>query len=261
MMGLLPWRRSTIIETLTTQATLIMDANVLAAMARWPDVPDVYGWLSLTASGQWRLHPRGDAWQPGKQEPDESQATDGDSMAGNDPAGESITSPQILQFIDRNYTCDKHGQWYFQNGPQKVYVRLDAAPYILQTVGDSAGHTLYLHTHNGLDIKTITAWTLDESGKLYAQTEHGPGLIAGRDLAIVLGHIQTLEDADIIDVLESQPEPDEAIVVKASKLGSNQNATDSTVLFKTCAAKTIPQALGFVRYPQPTQIANTKPEK
>ncbi|MGB3277244.1 MAG: DUF2946 family protein, partial [Castellaniella sp.] len=30
-----------------------MDDQVLAAMARWPNVPAVHGWLSLTARGQW----------------------------------------------------------------------------------------------------------------------------------------------------------------------------------------------------------------
>src|SRR3546814_7173665 len=32
--------------------TATMDENVIAAMARWPDVPDVFGWLSLTERGQ-----------------------------------------------------------------------------------------------------------------------------------------------------------------------------------------------------------------
>src|SRR3546814_10640581 len=41
-----------------------MDEQVIAAMARWPDVPDVYGWLSLSERGEWRLHPQGDALRP-----------------------------------------------------------------------------------------------------------------------------------------------------------------------------------------------------
>src|SRR3546814_12269321 len=44
--------------------TATMDENVIAAMARWPDVPDVFGWLSLTERGQWRLHPQGAALLP-----------------------------------------------------------------------------------------------------------------------------------------------------------------------------------------------------
>ena len=91
-----------------------MDKRVLEAMARWPSVPDVYGWLSLTETGKWRLHPKGDATQA-------------------DTSGESITNTQIIGFINRNYTHCDNGQWYFQNGPQKVYVRLDAAPYIFHT--------------------------------------------------------------------------------------------------------------------------------
>src|SRR5690606_15898587 len=32
-----------------------MDPEVLAAIAKWPNVPAVYGWLGLTARGEWRL--------------------------------------------------------------------------------------------------------------------------------------------------------------------------------------------------------------
>ena len=148
-----------------------MDEQVIAAMARWPDVPAVCGWLSLTESGQWRLHPQGDALQ----QPEKS--------------GESISSPQILAFINRNYTSDDRGQWYFQNGPQRVYVRLDAAPYIAHTVMTSNGQ-LVLRTQTGLDIHALQALYLDDDGRLYAASEHGPALIAGRDLPALLEALQ-----------------------------------------------------------------------
>ena len=32
-----------------------MDPAVLRGMARWPDVPAVYGWLALDRRGNWRL--------------------------------------------------------------------------------------------------------------------------------------------------------------------------------------------------------------
>lgn len=255
MMGLLPALRSTIVEQSTTQATLIMDANVLAAMARWPDVPDVYGWLSLTENGQWRLHPRGDAWPSDAQGWDAAvTADDGSLVGGADTAGESITSPQILQFINRNYASDELGQWFFQNGPQKVYVRLDAAPYILQTTNDSADDTFRLRTHNGLEVTATTAWILDETGKLYAQTEHGPGLVAGRDLATVLNGIRTPDGISILDVLEQTPHLNSTIDVQAPTQAS-------TVLFKACTAKTVPQALGFVRYPRATPANRPNPQE
>ena len=36
-----------------------MDDIVKQAMAKWPDVPNVYGWLSLDRRGVWRI--KGDA--------------------------------------------------------------------------------------------------------------------------------------------------------------------------------------------------------
>lgn len=77
-----------------------MDETVLAAMARWPDVPHVYGWLSLTARGQWRMR------------------------------GEPIANAAIRDFIGRNYGCDEDGRWFFQNGPQRVYVTLELTPWV-----------------------------------------------------------------------------------------------------------------------------------
>jgi hypothetical protein len=33
-----------------------------------------------------------------------------------------------VNFIQRNYDHDAQGQWFFQNGPQRVYVELEATP-------------------------------------------------------------------------------------------------------------------------------------
>lgn len=164
-----------------------MDDNVLAAMARWPDVADVYGWLSLSEQGQWRLHPDGDAWHPGR------------PCRPPFPAGASIESPQIRGFIARNYGCDTRGRWYFQNGPQRVYVRLDAAPYILLTGNTPSA----LQTHNGLAVGRIDGWWLDDQGRLYAQTDHGPGMISGRDAPAVFEALHTPEGEPLLSTLES----------------------------------------------------------
>jgi len=161
-----------------------MDEQVIAAMARWPDVPAVYGWLSLTESGQWRLHPAGDAIQH------------------PESPGEAITSPQILAFIDRNYDADEHGQWYFQNGPQRVYVRLDAAPFTVHTAIDDASAQLKLRTHTGLDVRDIQALYLDETGRLHMATDRGPALVAGRDLPALLDAFEGGPDA-LADGLEA----------------------------------------------------------
>ena len=76
-----------------------MDPSVLSAIRKWPDVPDVFGWLSLDLRGNWRLK------------------------------GDVIANPGICEFIGRNYAADPHGRWFFQNGPQRVFVSLAYAPF------------------------------------------------------------------------------------------------------------------------------------
>lgn len=210
-----------------------MDENVIAAMARWPNVPDVYGWLSLTASGLWRLHPRGDAWQE----------------QNSGAAGESISSPQIIRFIDRNYTCDERRRWFFQNGPQKVYVRLDAAPYVLHTAGNTCGDTVHLNTHTGLEDVTVEEWWLDDLGRLYARTEHGPGLIAGRDLPAVLDALHTTEGLSLMNALDADPGLSRDAALRA--LNASSAAARPAVPLRMCRAADIPARLGFVGNPRP----------
>lgn len=155
-----------------------MDPSVKDAIARWPDVPAVFGWLSLDARGRWRLHPQGRAAQGGP--------------------GESITNAQILGFINRNYEHDEAGRWFFQNGPQRVYLRLDAAPYVLRLSDDS--RTLVTHTDAAVD--TVSGWWLDDSGQLYAMTPLGPGIVLDRDLPALLDRLTTEKDAPLLDALD-----------------------------------------------------------
>jgi hypothetical protein len=167
-----------------------MDQSVLDAIARWPNVPAVYGWLSLSARGAWRLHPLGDA------------------QLGGDGTG--ITNTQILGFIGRNYTCEPDGRWFFQNGPQRVYVRLDAAPFVLHLRPDS--HALV--TQNDLPIKTITHWFADDEGQLYAQTDQGPARIDDRDLLGLTEVIESETGQALLDALETLEPQDAASLAR-----------------------------------------------
>jgi hypothetical protein len=156
-----------------------MDQSVLDALQRWPNVPAVYGWLSLSARGDWRLHPLGDA-------------------QGGGP-GEGISNPQILSFMGRNYACESNGAWFFQNGPQRVYVRLDAAALIVHVRPEESA----LVTHHGKHIQQVSAWFADDTGQLYAQTDLGGVRIDDRDLLRLSEILQTDDGTSLLDTLET----------------------------------------------------------
>lgn len=156
-----------------------MDEQVLAAMARWPSVPAVAGWLSLDVRGQWRLHPDGRGREGGP--------------------GVSISNPQILAFMSRNYSHDGQGRWFFQNGPQRVFVRLDATPRIAQIGADGT----QLIDHTGHSCQQPVAWLVDEACRLYLLDSAGPMLIDDRALTAVTQAMEA--DAQSLERLLDAP--------------------------------------------------------
>lgn len=135
-----------------------MDDIVKQAMAKWPNVPHCYGWLALDARGNWRMRD------------ERAQALK--------LAGDKITNPALLGFINRNYTHDEKGRWYFQNGPQRVYINLEATPYIART---EPGHRFVLHTGEHLD-HVDGAW-LTEAGNLLLKCGEKVAFVDDRDMA------------------------------------------------------------------------------
>lgn len=123
-----------------------MDDIVKAAMAKWPNVPAVYGWLELTSRGEWKIR------------------------------GETIGNESIREFIGRNYTNDGCGNWFFQNGPQRVFVSLDATPIIYRL--DEFGR---LQAHTGAHPHELRGAFADGKGRLILETELGPGLVDSAD--------------------------------------------------------------------------------
>jgi hypothetical protein len=139
-----------------------MDDIVKAALKKWPNVPACYDWLALDARGQWWMRD------------ERTQA------AGPFPQakGSRIEHEKLLNFIHRNYECDEAGAWFFQNGPQRVYVTLEVTPWVWRVM-DSAEHAVVSHTGRAAQVQGV--W-LDEVGRLYLTTDIGPGLVHSLDV-------------------------------------------------------------------------------
>ena len=133
-----------------------MDELVRRAVEKWPNVPAVAGWLRLDRRGEWWIR-MGEA---------------------EDAPFDRITSPALIAFIGRNYDRDDRGRYYFQNGPQRVYVALEYAPYVLRLDDTQGG----LITHNDVVVRSIGAAFIDEEGSLVLNTDIGLGLVLDRDL-------------------------------------------------------------------------------
>jgi hypothetical protein len=155
-----------------------MDPIVEAAMRKWPRVPHCHGWLALDARGQWYM--RDDAAQ----------------AAGDFPAvkGSMVRHDKLREFIHRNYLRDAQGAAYFQNGPQRVYVDLEVAPYVWRIDRTTAGWEVRAHTGE-LTADVQSAW-LDEAGRLFLQCllpSVGPAF----------GIVHTLDMAAAADAVEA----------------------------------------------------------
>jgi hypothetical protein len=143
-----------------------MDAIVKAALAKWPNVPHCTNWLALDARGDWYM--RDDRTQAAGPFPH--------------PKGSRILHDKLREFIARNYDADADGCWFFQNGPQRVYVELQAAPWVWRLAG-AAGSTPMIESHTGLPATFQSAW-VDEAGRLYLHTDRGFGLVHTLDAMI-----------------------------------------------------------------------------
>jgi hypothetical protein len=195
-----------------------MDDIVKQAMAKWPNVPHCYGWLGLDARGAWRMR---------------------DERAQHFGApGDKVTQAALLGFINRNYAVDQHGCWYFQNGPQRVYLNLEATPYIART-----------DPQQGLVLQTGEAFGPLEHAFM---TEHGELILQGG------GKVAQLDDRDVAQLMESlemdgAPVGDDALM---AWLGGAPGALrlryrGQLVEVGRIAREAVPDRFGFRRLPAP----------
>ncbi len=150
-----------------------MDDIVKQALKKWPNVPHCYDWLALDARGDWYM--RDERIQ----------------QAGPFPQvkGSRIQHEKLREFIERNYAHDDAGCWFFQNGPQRVYVELEAAPWVWR-LGAGAGHSSpAIASHTGSPAQFESA-LLDEHGRLFLGTDLGFGVVHSLDMELAADAVE-----------------------------------------------------------------------
>jgi hypothetical protein len=195
-----------------------MDDIVKHAMAKWPNVPHCYDWLALDARGNWRM--RDEAAQ----------------RAG--APGDKLGNQALLGFINRNYQRDERGCWFFQNGPQRVFVMLEATPFIART-DPVQGFVL----HTGQVLASVERVYMTEAGSVVLQTGDVVAQVDDRDVAQLLGQMEldgeTVSDEALVDWLET---------------GSGAMALrhhDQLMAVKHIDSGALPEQFAYVKHPRP----------
>jgi hypothetical protein len=202
-----------------------MDELVLRGMAKWPNVPAVYGWLALDRRGQWTIK------------------------------GERISNPAVTAFIGRNFERDERGCWFFQNGPQRVFVKLEYTPLVLRVTG-ADGAPLELETHTGERVATIEGTWLDEDGSLLLLTEHGPGVLHDGDLQRLMpwfvdANGNPVEESVLDDLME--------LTGQQRSVPLWLKFRETNVKVNPVSAREVPGKFSFVREPAPPAGEDKQP--
>ncbi len=131
---------------------LIMKPNI-----KWPNVPDVYNWLSLDNRGNWLIK------------------------------REKIHHQGLIDFINASYTKDDTGRWFFQNGPQRVFASLKYTPHVLSI--ELVDTNIHFKTQTNEVIEKLDHLWIDNQGRLLGSWKRHIGLISDRDLPMLVSHL------------------------------------------------------------------------
>ncbi|MCM8594274.1 DUF2946 family protein [Accumulibacter sp.] len=142
---------------------------------RWPAVPACYGWLSLDRRGRWRLR------------------------------SEPVSHAGLIDFLNRRYTHDESGNYFVENGPQRVFVDLEYTPWVVHLASETC-----LETHVGTVVSEIRGAALDDEGSLLLEIPQGIGLVCDRDLPSIVRLIrsadgESADEASLLGFIERPP--------------------------------------------------------
>ena len=212
-----------------TVYTKSMDEQVLRSLIKWPNVPDCYGWLALDRRGQWRMR---------------------DEFAQqNGLPGQIIEHTALKEFINRNYACDSAGRYFFQNGPQRVFISLITTPWIARIVPNET--TQKIITQCQAEIHPTSAFS-DEHGNIY---------IAGSIQQNICKNLTTqqfeVEDCSSIALLHDHDLDQFSELAKlreeACSFGGSWNWQGKQLALDPIHSEELGKRFGFIKDPKPLQ--------
>lgn len=190
-----------------------MEDWVQRALAKWPNVPHLYGWIHLDRRGQWFLQ------------------------------GERVDRPKLIDMMRFNYAADDRGCWFFQNGPQRGYVTLAYTPLVfrVQPGGDLIAHT----DQTPMQIRQCC---LDSDGSVVLDTDLGAGGLDGEDLPWVLEHLDVQGRGSVESAVDAA-----LGLPSGSQTTLRLDWRDRSIAVMRLDANAMPTSLGFEREPQPPE--------
>lgn len=176
-----------------------MDDIVKQALTKWPNVPDCWGWLGLDVRGNWWLR-------------DAAAQAQGPFPQSK---GDLLEHEKLKAFIGRNYEVNAQGHWFFQNGPQRVYVELENTPMVWRVHADGR-----VVAHTNQPAQQVQQCLVDEVGHVYLLCDG------------VLGIVHTQDMVHVADALEKGRWTAQEVMMRS-----------------------LPERFGFVRSPQALSTA------
>ena len=138
-----------------------MDDIVKQALAKWPNVPDCYGWLGLDARGRWFMR-------------DDAAQASGDFPQSR---GSWLRHEKLIDFIGRNYESDDEGDGSFRTDRSGCTSSWSASVGLAGFAGLPPAVPYRLADQ-------CWGMSLDEEGRLYIASPQGLGLVHSQDMVL-----------------------------------------------------------------------------
>jgi Protein of unknown function (DUF2946) len=202
-----------------------MDLQTTQALQKWPNVPHCYGWLGFDRRGEWRIQ--------------------NEYAQNNKLPGELVTHKGFKNYIQQHLGHDQLGNYFFQNGPQRVYINFAYSPWVVRFYPLQEGHW-EIRTTFGDRIEPIGCF-LDETGQISFEAIFKTRSLSEENSFVEhdVKSIGLLHDHDL-EVFSAF-----AKIFQHSCGGLGEFLWHEKLTIEPILTKEIPARYGFVQYPKP----------